>query len=95
MKTKISNNEKAANRIKNILATGAVVTVHAYMGYYTVGKFTPAIGEGGFAVYGYGKGVIPAREFTGVGAIDRAAWAVVSSCGSTRTREAALTYKGC
>lgn len=89
---KISNNQKAVNRLVALLLAGKTVTVQAYSGYYTVGKYAPAVGPGGFAVYGYGRGTIPAQEYTSAVAANDAAWAVVSSCGSTRVREACLHY---
>jgi len=91
---KLSNDEKAMARVKAVLATGKVLTVLASSGYYTAGPYTPAVGPRGFAVYGYGglcrDRTVPAREFTGSDALTSAAWAVVSSCGSTRAREAAI-----
>jgi len=90
MKTKLTNNEKAVQRAMVALERGVVLTVDAPRGYYTAGRYTPAVGEGGFAVYGYKSALIPAREFKGQSAIECAAWALVSSCGSTRVREAAI-----
>lgn len=87
---KLSNDEKAMARVKAVLATGKVLTVPASSGYYTAGPYTPAVGPRGFAVYGYGGRTVPTREFTGSDALTSAAWAVVSSCGSTRAREAAI-----
>lgn len=87
---KLSNDEKAMVRVRTVLATGKVLTVPASSGYYTAGPYTPAMGPHGFAVYGYGGRVAPAREFTGSDAVTSAAWAVVSACGSTRAREAAI-----
>jgi hypothetical protein len=87
---KLSNNEKAVQRAVSALEAGAVLMVHAPRGYYTAGRYTLALGEGGFAVYGYGSAQIPAREFTGSSAAESAAWALVSSCGSTRVRDAAI-----
>lgn len=85
----MSRDEKAMVRVKAELEAGATLTVHAASGYYTAGAFTPAVGPRGFAVYGYGPGAVPAREFAESDASFRAAWAIVTSCGSTRAREAA------
>lgn len=53
--TKLTHNEKAVQRAVVALNAGAVLTVHAPRGYYTAGRYTPAVGSGGFAVYGYGE----------------------------------------
>ena len=85
---------KAVALLEAELVAGATVTVHAAYGYYTVGAYTPAVGAGGYAVYGYGGffgigDVVPAREYTGPNAAHLAAMAAVRSCGSTRANEAA------
>jgi hypothetical protein len=95
---KPTNNEKAVMRVRDALLKGAVLTVHASSGLYTVGAYTPAVGPRGFAVYGYGRETIPARAYTGANPVDPqlaegAAWAVVHACGSTRAREAALAWE--
>lgn len=89
---KLSNNEKAVGFVTSMIRAGAVLTIHASSGYYTIGAYTPAVGPHGFAVYGYGGygRTIPAREFVGYHAAHEAAWAIVDSCGSTRAREAAI-----
>jgi hypothetical protein len=91
---KPTNDEKAMARVLDRLNAGRVLTVHAANGYYTAGPYRPAVGPQGFAVYGYGGLVrepnAPAREYTGKDDSTRAAWAVVSSCGSTRARDAAI-----
>lgn len=91
---KIGNDEKAMARVLNQLNAGKILTVHAANGYYTAGPYRPAVGPQGFAVYGYGglvrEPATPAREFTGKDGATQAAWAVVSSCGSNRAREAAI-----
>lgn len=91
---KLSNDEKAMGRVLDVIKSGKVLTVSASSGYYTVGAYTPAVGPRGFAVYGYGgvgrDRANPAREFTGTDAATSAAWAIVSSCGCTRAREAAI-----
>lgn len=86
----MTNNEKAVARASKVIEAGKVLTVSAPRGYYTAGNYTPAVGAKGFAVYGYAAANIPAREFTGLGASEHAAWALVNSCGSTRVREACI-----
>jgi len=88
--TKLSHNEKAAARAAALLKAGVTLTVPAFRGYYTAGAYTPAVGPGGFAVYGYSGAEQPAREFTGRDALESAAFALVHSCGSTRLREACI-----
>lgn len=89
---KLSHNQKAVNRIVDLLAKQAVVTVPAFHGYVTVGPCQTATGSHGFAVYGYGAQSQLATEFIGgLSAAESAAWLVVHTCGSTRTRDAAIT----
>lgn len=91
---KMTNDEKATARVLAVLRAGGVLKVEAASGYYTAGAYTPAVGPRGFAVYGYGsRSVVAAREYAGPDAVSSAAWAVVSSCGSTRAREAALIWE--
>ena len=52
---KLSNNDKAAQRLTTLLVSGRTLTIPAAWGYVTVGAYTPAVGAGGFAVYGYRK----------------------------------------
>lgn len=87
MGKKLSNNEKAAQRLATVLATGRVVSVEAFWGRYTVGAYTPAVGAGGYVLYGYGV-----RGPTEVVRGDplSAGRAAVELCGSTRVREAAI-----
>lgn len=89
---KLSHNQKAVNRIVDLLAKGVVVTVPAFVGYITVGPCQLAVGGKGFAVYGYRAQSHIAREFIGeLSAAESAAWVAVLTCGSTRTREAAIS----
>ena len=94
---KPSRDEIVATRIAAAIVAGAVLTVHAAYGYYTVGAYTPAVGPRGYAVYGYGGSVrepaLPAREYVTSDAAMRAGWAVVSSCGSTRARDAVVAWE--
>ena len=59
--TKLSHNEKAAARAAALLKAGVTLTVPAFRGYYTAGAYTPAVGPGGFAVYGALKAVTSLR----------------------------------
>lgn len=86
-----SHDERAAARAAEALRAGLTLTVEARRGYYTAGPYTPAVGEGGHAVYGYGGAEgPPAREYVGPRSAEEAAEALVRSCGSTRTREACV-----
>lgn len=90
-KKTLSYDERAAARAAEALRAGLLLTVNARRGYYTAGPYTPAVGEGGHAVYGYdGAEGPPAREYSGPDSAVEAAWALVRSCGSTRVREACL-----
>ena len=87
----ITHNERAVARAAEVLRSGLLLTVDARRGYYTAGPYTPAVGKGGHAVYGYDRAEgPPAREYSGLDSAVEAAWALVRSCGSTRVRDACL-----
>ena len=85
---KLSNNDKAAQRLTTLLVSGRTLTIPAAWGYVTVGAYTPAVGAGGFAVYGYRTDNFNAAEFSGPHAAEAAGRQAVAICGSTRVFEA-------
>ena len=90
---KLSNNDKAAQRLTTLLVSGRTLTIPAAWGYITVGAYTPAVGAGGFAVYGYRTDNFSAAEFTGPHAAEAAGRQAVAVCGSTRVFEACRKAK--
>ncbi|TXH42618.1 MAG: hypothetical protein E6Q97_35480 [Desulfurellales bacterium] len=90
---KLSNNDKAAQRLAALLVSGRTLTIPAAWGYITVGAYTPAVGAGGFAVYGYRTDNFSAAEFTGPCAAEAASQQAVAICGSTRVFEACRKAK--
>ena len=90
---KFTNNDKAALRLAALIASGRTLTIPAAWGYVTVGAYTPAVGAGGFAVYGYRTDNFNAAEFTGPHAAEAACRQAVAVCGSTRVFEACRKAK--
>ena len=90
---KLTNNDKAAQRLAALIASGRILTIPAAWGYVTVGTYTPAVGASGFAVYGYRTGNFNAAEFTGPHAAEAASRQAVAVCGSTRVFDACRKVK--
>ena len=90
---KLTNNDKAVLRLAALIESGRTITVDAAWGYVTVGRYTPAVGPQGFAVYGYRTGNFNAAEFTGPHAAEAASRQAVAVCGSTRVFDACRKVK--
>lgn len=90
---KLTNNDKAALRLAALITSGRTLAIPAAWGYVTVGAYTPAVGAGGFAVYGYRIDNFNAAEFTGPHAAEAAGRQAVAVCGSTRVFDACRKVK--